>query len=292
MCGYRRNMAYALNRLCELLGELPERAAAARHQEPHAESALAHQLERTDAFHRSAASDAVLLASLRLTVAEDHLGAIATLIRQGRIVYATYSLARTAAEVASRAWYLLDPDMSLERRVRAGISERLYSLQEQSDLGIESITTESRNRGREIAGEAGRHSYRASGARNGVPKLDGRRHKATQLVEDAIGGEDLGRVSYKLFSAFSHGTGYALTSVLRPTGIAASQGVVWAQVATSAATESNVVALAFLPYRAALGREFMLHGWEGGELNGLVAAISEELRRWYVAETAEGAAGD
>ncbi len=36
----------------------------------------------------------------------------------------------------------------------------------------------------------------------------------------------------------------------------------------------------------------MLHGWESGELNGLVAAISEELRRWYVAETAEGAAGD
>jgi hypothetical protein len=72
--------------------------------------------------------DAHLLARLRLVVVEDYLQAMARIVRAPDSLYPLYPLARSGAETAARAWWLLDPALTPRARAERGLAERIYSL--------------------------------------------------------------------------------------------------------------------------------------------------------------------
>src|SRR5919106_3884162 len=81
-------------------------------------------------------------------------------------VYAHTVLARASLELASRAWWLLEPTIGVRLRVARGINERLFSLSEQARLPIEDADRErARERRAGLLDEAERLGFRKNRSR-------------------------------------------------------------------------------------------------------------------------------
>ena len=243
---YGSQVASPLDPACDLIGGLHAAAEAMRQtagREPRPGSQAAEELEALDGFGRQAVHTALNLAHLRLLVAEDHLEALADLVRSSATVFSIYTVARSTVEIAARAWCLLDPGESPQRRAQLGLSEWLYSLREQANLGVPDAEPKARRRMDEIARKAPTIPVSVK-RKNGMPHVGGRPAYATTLLGDVFEGEetgDLGKVVYRWLSAFSHGTYYALTQQLSPTDTAAGEGQVWAEVGTNPTHQGTVL---------------------------------------------------
>lgn len=279
------SVQWPLADLARLIQQIPEVAQRARSGGITPDSPHGLQLSQSDDFDRRQLTNIVYMSGLRLTVAEDHLGAIGELVLGGKAIYATYTLARTAAELCARVWFALDPEMDGKDRVRVCISERLFSFSEVARLGFDDAARHVHHRATELIIGAENNGYARLRDRDGrpirrfgVPQMAGRCTSITDLMKDML-GDDFAWV-YGYLSAFAHGTNYAITQLLRPTGIdAAEGGVTWTRVGTTAGEELNVISLAVLAYREAMARHRELSGWTSPEFGHLLQSIWQEIRR-------------
>lgn len=218
--------------------------------------------------------DGVGLAGLRIIVAGEHLESLAALVRSESTIYSVYTVARTAAEVAARAWWLLDPSIGGADRAQRSLADELYSLDRREDLGGE-LAGNARARREELR--------RLADDENLHVKDRNRRPGGTALMREVFGivrghDDDQGAIVYRLLSAFTHGTGYALNMLLEPTGEPDAEGLLPTQVQTGVAWEATVCLMAFRPYRAALDAQRRLHGWHASGLLSQAAYTSAGLR--------------
>lgn len=220
---------------------------------------------------RQHVNDAVTTAGLRLVAVEEHLEAMVSLAMQPTTTYSVYTVARTVAEISARAWWLLDPDLDAEVRAWRGLLERLYSLRQQAQLP-NSDAEDAQCREQELRRQA-------EDAGLDIPSVYNDRPAGTGLLGDVFGGSDrdLGVHTYKLLSAFTHGTSYALTEFIEPLGSADEHGIVQGQVQTHAGREATAFLMALTPYTEAVRHQFTVHGWPQGHLMSQLLYTTWEL---------------
>ena len=267
---------YALEKACGYIENVLEVTSRVRHEHQHDPvPGSTAETERTETSGRAYQHvlDAQTVAGLRVAATEDHMSAIATLVAHPTSVFPLRTLARTAAELSVRAWWLLDPACSPQDRAERGLSEALYSFQEQKQLPGADLHEKAAERRREIASQAGSEGLHVSG--------DNQRPSSTmQLLRETLDDEDLGSIVYRLLSAHVHGTTYALTQLVRretaqPTTV---EGLGKVMVGTDAANDAQSILMAFMPYARAVRRYFHYNGYPNKQLTGALVYATSELR--------------
>lgn len=208
---------------------------------------------------------------LRLEMVDEHIRTVASLTRQTEIFFALYTVARTAAEVSARAWWLLNPSLSASDRAARSIADQQYSFQQlQSRSENRERATQ---RSRELESLANRHGIQ--------PSKRNRRPDASGLLDILFADDDhqLGSFVYELLSAFTHGTQYALLQMLAPVGEVNDEDIITTQMRTGAAWEASVLLMAMLPYLRAVEAQATLHGWPTRELDAQARYTVSGLRQ-------------
>ena len=75
---------------------------------------------------------AMSLASLKLTAAKDHILSLHKQLEPPHTLYGLAVVARASVEASAKAFWLLDPNISVRVRVARSLGEQLYSAQEAS----------------------------------------------------------------------------------------------------------------------------------------------------------------
>lgn len=194
-----------------LLTRLPQ------HTGPGREGELARPADGSPAAREVAAlavgqavylEDLLSTANLRLTVAEEMLASIGRLIQLDTVFFSAYPLIRSVGELGARVGWLLDETLSGPQRVSRALGDRVDSLREQAQLPVAELRAEAKARRRQVISKAasvGVTGEKPPGNTNAV---------ATAWGDDAPDldpeDRDLGRLTYKLLAATTHGTIYAL----------------------------------------------------------------------------------
>jgi hypothetical protein len=269
-------MAYVLQAACELLEairQVAERERAVNRHVPAAGSQAEHELDGQPIAVQQALTTARTLANLRLVVVEEHLASMARCVSDAQGVYAVYTLARTAAELSARAWWLLDPDLGPRRRASRAWVERRYSAQQVRRLPAFS-------RERAASNQAHLQQVEREGARGGLTagKAD-RRPDGTSLMASVFEqAPELGEYAYQRLAAFTHGTAYALAAFLRlaaPAPEGALSGMT--QITTTAVHDAEGLHLALIPYMKAVDRFTTYCAWPADEWRSHLAYTSSEI---------------
>lgn len=91
------------------------------------------------------------LAGLRLSVAGDHLGAMAKALMPPIPLYGPAALARMSLENSAHAFWLMDPTLSLDERIDRSLRQRLKSAQEEQAVARLLLTVKWKDTGIEEA---------------------------------------------------------------------------------------------------------------------------------------------
>ncbi|MEU8717929.1 hypothetical protein [Streptomyces sp. NPDC048663] len=86
--------------------------------------------------------DAYLGAIARVPAVMDHLDALGVLFASPGGLMASYTVARSVLDIATKSWFLLEPEVGARERVRRHMNYRLQSLKEQSLLVGDSQSAE------------------------------------------------------------------------------------------------------------------------------------------------------
>lgn len=262
-------MGYALDQLGGYLEEIQQHSTLVRRKvTPAPGSQAAREKDGCSPEVWAFIRQGVLLANTRLVVAEEHLATLGKLVRDTRSVYSVYTVARTAAEISALAWWLLDPEISVAERAGRGVGQRLYSIQQQGELPVENAKADAKKRRREVLAQADRAGVTPVYVKSAT-NLVGRIH-ATGMPQDKEADklQRLGKVQYKLHSAFTHGTTYALQHLMQPATpeerermadmVDGDADTTLMRVGTEASSEVVAVMGALLPYWAA-AKSFMAY---------------------------------
>jgi hypothetical protein len=156
---------------------------------------------------------------LLLASASHHLRAIADLLAHEYGFFPNFTLARVTLEAAARAWYLMDPDIEGEERLRRYLNERLSSLKEQlwllSNIGDE--TADKRREISELLLSAEARGYPVSQRRGLPPSVGEPRPTAATLIHQLFPdptGTMFGKAMYQVLSSVVHGAAHGLTQEL------------------------------------------------------------------------------
>lgn len=289
-------MAHPLDSAAGLLSRLPDHTGKHRRGEggrPADGSPAAREIAALTEQQAPYLRDLISTANLRLTVAEELLSSVGHLQPQPHVFFSTYPMVRSAADLAGRVSWLLDDDADVTGPRRAGraLGDRLSSIDEQKQLPIPRLKREGAERRKKV--------LRAAASVGLTPtKPPGN----TQAVADAWGdsdedlGEedrDLGRLTYKLLAATTHGTLYALTRHLNPLRGRDGQrvpgdlpGQVTAQFQVSVELEADAVMMAMVPYMRAARLWMWWMGREPEDWAGYMMYASGAFRRFMTGRNA------
>lgn len=210
------------------------------------------------------------LAATLLAAAQSNLEATARVLIEPLPELGVYPSARAAMENSARAWWLLEPDISLKERAARGIVERLNSLHESTDL--ERLLSQGQNakerkqpaREKEVAADAAGQGYSVRySSRRGYLLDEVPRPSATRLLRDMHGRQ--GEIAYKILSAAVHGTTYALIQGMEflPSDRGGTGYI--AQPDNKMGLLAFAVPYTGMTYMEAFGREVQLLGWHEPE---------------------------
>ncbi|MGW6739359.1 hypothetical protein ACWGDX_01225 [Streptomyces sp. NPDC055025] len=167
--------------------------------------------------------DAHLAAISPTSAVMDHLDGLGMLFTSPSGLMASHTVARSALDIATKPWFLLEPDIGARERVRRYMNYRLQSLKEQSlMLGndhaseAEAVRQHVRERTERILRAARHHGFSVKGkimdkvrpcylGPHPVPST-------TEMASDVIapGGSQLGALLWRATSAIAHGQTHGL----------------------------------------------------------------------------------
>ena len=147
-----------------------------------------------------------------------HLKSISQLIGDPMPAFGPEILARSVLEAAARTWWIVDPDIGLDRRVSRGLSDRLYSADYgaalAADFGVEaSAFSEPPER---VIARCSELDLTISGNPRNRRVGEDALPQATGLCADLLRSIDpdqsqnQSRGAFPYYSAIAHGTHYAL----------------------------------------------------------------------------------
>jgi hypothetical protein len=203
---------------------------------------------------------------ITLFAASDYARSFAELFRDGPTpVYGHLPLARGALEACTVAYWLNEPIISLEERVKRGLCEQLYSAQELVRLDIEPGALARVARWQSVAAAFGWPFTKATKPAVG----EAIRPSVPRGINDLLlkpGEWDLGRVQWCYLSAVGHVTWWGLRqSVIEPPGEPGAAGRSLAGFGTeSSAVQAQAVCILGALRNAATAR-FTLMGWADDE---------------------------
>lgn len=227
--------------------------------------------------------DALGMASLTATAAMDSLHALHRAMGPPwPLAFAPWGIARTALELAARAWWRLEPGIGYRGRVARGMTEKLYAFWETQQLGARLVDGGDAGERIERTVEWARdHDFNVVRVRK--PSLWAVEEPRPSSTDVATGlfGDDFGRIAFKVGSQFIHGNVSGLLSRLVATGNDR------ADVTISNAELANIGFTVVLGYSRMLDRMVRLYGWDlsiwGGwyvhavrKMNGYFDAIREQ----------------
>lgn len=123
----------ASDKLQDQWGSLPNANSQAM-----AEVAAEEKFVGTEPWGDEPVRQAHNLASLLLLGADDCVNSTCRLLAsEPTPIYSHIVLARATLEHAGRAWWLLDPEIGIQRRIARGVNDRIHGLSQQSSLPLE-----------------------------------------------------------------------------------------------------------------------------------------------------------
>lgn len=205
-------------------------------------------------------------AATLLASAENYLYGMAQLLHEPVAHFSFLAIGRACLENAARAWWLLDPRIDAKTRAGRGLDVRLRSLWEASSLmddeGAKDLLRSSQARAAKVAESARDQGFVVAETKRGYVLHDIERKNATDLCEMMIPG--VGRFMYKLLSASTHGTTYALMQHYTPEK-SDRGGMGWiVQPDDDFSMMGYTAAVAGLAFSAAGDRQVELYGWDSG----------------------------
>jgi hypothetical protein len=253
-----------LLRLIEARAEVRSRFNLAPTAGSIADRELKRQHEFAAEWSQEPVADCYVLAQVRLLAAVDHFAAVRELLESPDFIYAPASLARTALECTGRAWWLLDPEIDVESRVKRGAADRLVSMGELARTPIPEVKAHARERIDRILVGARRFDLEAVRTRTGVYRglgdviIPG----IMETLREQL-GETTGEVAYRELTLIAHGEPYGLIASSRvvadPTG-RYEKGLFAPEV--KAGTVASRMGAVVLSYMEAVDREVRLFGWD------------------------------
>lgn len=274
-------MVYVLTEAGRLLQQIPELGREMRGlSHPRADSPVRREQIGTSAAIAPFVEQARTLAGLRIVVAEEHIGIIGQLVPDRHVVFSIYSLARVVTEMCARSWWLLDPKLTATQRASRVVRDRLSSIDEQGEL-IRKTTgdepPEWLGDPKEVRAQV-MDKARAAGVQPAPYR------SATKMVDDLLADDTEDRVgtyTYKLLSAFSHGTIYALSQLIGvPEGSETDElGTFTAVAGTDYRQEVRALMMAMVPFVRTTHRQMLYNGWsDEAYAQHLVNTVSELQR--------------
>ncbi|WP_433201326.1 hypothetical protein ACQP00_30340 [Dactylosporangium sp. CS-047395] len=263
------------------------------------------QLESTigDEWIGDRVEDAYTFASNLLSVGLEQLRALADLLGHDHGFWATVTLSRSVAEMASRAAYLLDTQVSGRERARRFANEHLLSLHEQVRLHVGGQMHEDVPALRaEIAAIEGAASscgftvhrpgnQQAPWIGDHRPVRADLRPGNAEVLAQQMGrtadGFDTGRTMYRAYSAISHGTWHGINEGMWST----IDGEATQRMRDDPFLPATLISLAVLSVLDALERRRLQYGGQPTSLesarNGCLILLSAYLGAWPPATPAE-----
>lgn len=210
----------------------------------------------------------------------DHLRGMATLFADATTLYAPFTVARSAMEIAAQSWYLLEPEVGAEERALRGINMRLRALWEQAQLPgddqrdwakktredalkrVDALLSTARSMNIETK----------AGKRYTPPRVANGLKSTLALVDECVSvvTPGLGSVYWRHGSAITHGQIHGLLSVYEPVLEQSGESVLSGYASTEIRLSARQAVLrssgALLASRAAVERLCTHMGWEWAEL--------------------------
>jgi hypothetical protein len=226
-------------------------------------------------------------AQLLVFAAEDCARSLVRLLAPGPTpVYSHTVVARATLELAGRAWWLLEPAISVRLRIARGMNERIYALSQQIRLPLPAEEREgARKRRTALLDEGSKLKFKKGRVdRKTPPHLDERRPGQTELIKSMLrmeNDESLGAFVYGFYSAVAHGTLFGLTSSVSSEhpNMPKTPGVTWGAIVTSSGDVVSVLSAVIIGWVEAIRRRNSLFGWESVSWNGAAAGALDVARR-------------
>lgn len=222
------------------------------------------------------ARDTNELARLLCVSASDHLLALADAVESPTYgVFASYTDARGVLDQATRAWYLTEPTGEIRERVRRGMNERLWDIDESRRFlkGINEDTSRLDDMEQSICQTAQVHGFVVGKSRSG-PQLADPRPSIMKLsgliLKSDNGTTDFGEAAFRFLSSPTHGAGSGLIGRLIDVD----------GIKTPGKDSTTMARYLLWPVNAyiAMGDRFLDHyGWAKGEWE---RARQQTLERW------------
>lgn len=203
-------------------------------------------------------------AGVLLAGAEDQLRTMCRIVVDEPSLFGPQCLARSALEMAGRAYWLAEQGIGTDRRVSRYETERLYNLSEVRRLkGADAQTTLAMQKITETA------------RRLGLDLLSGKRYHHTHITEERPPGNrvfrsllqdvkayELGHTIFAYLSAVDHGTIYGLLQAVGPTATDEAFGPNMRPLCMSAGQTNQLLGVATIGYGYAFARFAQLMGWD------------------------------
>ena len=207
---------------------------------------------------------AMSLASLKLTAAKDHILSVHKLLVPPHSLYGLAVMARASVEASAKAFWLLDPNISVRERVGRSLGEQLYSAEEASSaLALLIDNWKDPGTVDDIKAEAKDLGVKWQRPGNMTTRAGEVLRQHTERPAKACG-------AYMYMCAVAHSTQYATLQHLKPVGgakdprdqrvqgVLTLEGVIWTVSATLGAHSSAFERM--LDYLGRNNREW--HSWK------------------------------
>lgn len=237
-------------------------------------------------------STAHQIADLFLVASQAHLYALGRLLSPPLIPFSFEVIERVAVEASGRAWWLLEPGLTVRQRVERTWTERLHDAREQ-DKTIRTFLASDFNaefgdlQGRLEYSEPAVHDQaRALGleprlTRKGVITCFGGlpRPASTNLSKTflADAGIHNGDVAYRVGAGVVHSTQVGILQSYRQCGTDPVTGDLQMEEAVSLTSCWKAVAMAESAHSCALRRRAVQYGWDLPRLDGHIRAAHQHL---------------
>lgn len=215
-------------------------------------------------------------AGIYFMLATDHLRAVAALTLTDRIVMAQFTAARGALEALAHLYWLYDPAVTFEERIRRHLNLRLESAAEMMNLlsdrdheAVPSVPAETTiDEIRSSAFLLPQFTYHAPSSRNGFTgpgRLGERLPRIMTLIDEMVqmeeGGVPFGRLIYRYYSSIAHAGDHTIGNWVMASNPTAVEGVVHARFGITLQRAALWLLPLLIATNSAVERVGLYRGW-------------------------------